>query len=346
MSEAKPKVTVVVPLYNTQRYISETLQSIAAQSFKDYEVVVVNDASTDNGPDIVQRAMQHDGRIRLVTQENRGLAGARNSGIRNARGTYVALLDADDLWHPEKLARHVAHLDADPSVGVSFSPSRFIDDDGNDMGFGQRPQLTGITAEDVFCRNPVGNGSAPVLRRRALDDIEFTIDAPEGTRRCWFDESFRQSEDIECWSRMASLTKWRFEGLDQELTYYRVSTGGLSANVERQFETWCRMRDKIDGINPALVARCGKRSEAYQHRYLARRLAVGGDGRKAFATAMKALQLYPRLLIEEPARTAATLGLSAVLALLPQDAGKAASRRLVSRGKGTPVQHAMGAQTQ
>ncbi len=329
MSEKAPKVTVVVPLYNTQRYIAQTLQSIAAQSFTDYEVVVVNDASTDGGPDIVQRHMQHDGRIRMVTQENRGLAGARNTGIRNARGTYVALLDADDLWHPEKLAKHVAHLDADSSVGVSYSPSRFIDDDGNDMGFGQRPRLTDITAEDVFCRNPVGNGSAPVLRRRALDDIEFTIDAPEGKRRCWFDESFRQSEDIECWSRIASLTSWRFEGLAQELTFYRVSAGGLSANVERQFETWCRMRDKIDAINPALVARCGKRSEAYQRRYLARRLAVSGDGPKALATTVKALRLYPRILIEEPARTVATLGLSAALSILPHGARPAALRTLV-----------------
>ena len=329
MSETHPKVTVVVPLYNTQRYIAETLRSIAAQSFTDYEVVVVNDASTDAGPSIVEAAMQHDARIRMVTQENRGLAGARNTGIRHARGTYVAFLDADDLWHPEKLAMHAAHLDAKTDVGVSFSASRFIDDDGNDMGLGQRPQLAGITAEDVFCRNPVGNGSAPVIRRTLLDDIEFTIDAVEGARSCWFDESFRQSEDIECWSRIASLTNWRFEGLAQELTLYRVSTGGLSANVERQFETWCRMRDKINAINPALVARCGNRSEAYQHRYLARRLAVGGDGRKALSTALKSLRLYPRILVEEPARTAATLGLSAVLAVLPRGARATALRKLV-----------------
>lgn len=344
MCETKPKVSVVVPLYNTQRYIAQTLQSIAAQSFTGYEVVVVNDASTDAGPAIVQAAMEKDSRIRMVTQENRGLAGARNTGIRNARGTYIALLDADDLWHADKLALHVAHLDANPDVGVSFSASRFIDDDGNDMGFGQRPQLTGITAEDIFCRNPVGNGSAPVIRRSALDGIEFAIDAPEGVRSCWFDESFRQSEDIECWSRMASLTNWRFEGLAPELTYYRVSTGGLSANVERQFETWCRMRDKIDTINPVLVARCGKRSEAYQHRYLARRLAVGGNCRKALATALAALRLYPRILLEEPKRTVATLGFAAALTMLPQSARQTALRRLAG-GHGTLAQPAVGAST-
>lgn len=333
MSETAPKVTVVVPLYNTQRYIAQTLASIAAQTFTDYEVVVVNDASTDDGPQIVRRIMAQDARVRMVTQENRGLAGARNSGIRAARGTYIALLDADDLWHPEKLAKHVAHLDANIDVGVSFCPSRFIDDDGRDMGFGQQPQLKGIGAQDVFCRNPVGNGSAAVIRRAALDEVEFHIAAPEGTRTCWFDETFRQSEDIELWSRIAALTNWRFEGIAETLTYYRVSTGGLSANVEKQFETWCRMRDKLQGLAPDLVAACGTRSEAYQRRYLARRLAIGGDGRKAMRNTWASIKLYPRMLIEEPSRTIATLGLSSVLATLPKSAGAMASRLLVQRGK-------------
>lgn len=331
MSELCPKVTVVVPLYNTERYIAQTLASIAAQTFGGYEVVVVNDASTDKGPEIVSVFMKNDPRIRMVTQENRGLAGARNSGIRHARGTYIALLDADDLWHEEKLARHVAHLDANPEVGVSYAASRFIDDDGHDMGFGQEPQLHDIDAEHIFCRNPVGNGSAAVIRRAALDDIAFQVEASEGLRTCWFDESFRQSEDIELWSRMAALTRWRFEGIPGPLTFYRVSTGGLSANVEKQFETWCRMRDKIAGLAPALVKACGRRSEAYQRRYLARRLAIGGNGRKALKVALHAVAIYPRILVEEPSRTLSTLGFSGVLATLPGNLGFKASQRLIQR---------------
>lgn len=336
MSEM-PKVTVVVPLYNTERYIAQTLNSILSQTFSDFEVVVVDDASTDNGPEVVRVFMKNDARIRMVTQENRGLAGARNSGIRAARGQYIALLDADDLWQPEKLAQHVAHLDAAADVGVSYCPSRFIDDDGADMGFGQQPQLRDITPEHIFCRNPVGNGSAAVIRRSALDDIAFEIDAAEGRRICWFDESFRQSEDIELWSRLAALTDWRFEGISPTLTLYRVSTGGLSANVEKQFETWCRMRDKIQGLAPELVASCGRRSEAYQRRYLARRLAIGGHGRKAAKVAFGAVVRYPQLLIEEPSRTIATLGLSSALAFLPANLGLKACRRLVHRNRAAPA---------
>lgn len=332
MLDRTPVVTVVVPLYNTERYIDETLRSIAAQTFTDYEVVVVNDASTDNGPAIVERWMANDARIRMVTQDNRGLAGARNGGIRAARGEYIALLDADDLWLPMKLERHVAHLDANPSVGVSFAPSRFIDGDSKALSMAQTPRLKDIDAAHVFCRNPVGNGSAAVIRRRALDDIAFVIAAPEGPRTCWFDETFRQSEDIELWCRIAATTRWRFEGVPEALTLYRVSTGGLSANVEKQFETWSRMRDKLAGIAPAFVGRHGRRSEAYQRRYLARRLVMNGEGTKSLSYAVQALRLYPRLLIEEPGRTLATLLAAGGLAVLPQSISKAAPA-LMSRGQ-------------
>ncbi len=108
-------------------------------------------------------------------------------------------------------------------------------------------------------------------------------------------------------------------------------------HVEKQFETWCRMRDKIASLAPALVESCGKRSEAYQRRYLARRLAIGGQGRKAVTVAFRAVSIYPRILIEEPSRTIATIGLSSVLAALPASLGLKASKRLIKGAKSTPV---------
>lgn len=317
MVEQRPVFTVVVPLYNAERYIAATLDSVLAQSFADYEVVVVNDASTDGGPAIVERYMARDARVRMVVQENRGLAGARNSGIRAARGKYIALIDADDLWLPEKLALHVRHLDASPDVGLSFAPSLFIDERGAALGLAQTPKLTGIDSEHVFCRNPVGNGSAAVLRRAALDDVAFEIDAPEGRRTCWFDESFRQSEDIELWTRLAATTRWRIEGIAPALTLYRVNDGGLSANVEKQLATWRRFRDKLQGIAPALVAAAGRRSEAYQLRYLARRAAISGQGALGLRLVLGGLASYPAMLREEPKRTVLTLGFAAAATVLP-----------------------------
>ena len=183
-----PVVSVVIPLYQTERFIALSLGSVLAQTFKDFEVIVVDDGSSDKGPEIARAT--GDPRVRVITQVNRGLAGARNTGIREARGSYIAFLDADDLWLLTKLDEHVKLLQSAADIGLTFSASELIDDDGKSIGLVQRPSNEGFTPEHVFCRNPVGNGSAAVLRRAALDEISFW-DADLG-RASWFDESFRQ----------------------------------------------------------------------------------------------------------------------------------------------------------
>lgn len=309
-----PRVSVVVPLYQTERYIAAALASVLAQTFRDFEVIVVDDGSHDRGPEIA--ASTADARVRIVRQENRGLAGARNTGIRNAHADIVALIDADDLWEPTKLARHVACLDADPQLDVSFSASRLIDEDGRDVGLVQSPLDRTLADHEFFCRNPVGNGSAPVIRKRALDRIAF-LDKERGYE-CWFDESFRQSEDIECWMRMKA-SGCRFAYVDAALTLYRVNSGGLSANVSAQLATWRRFRDKVGTYAPDLVARYGRRAEAYQLRYLARRAVRSADRHQALDLAMRAVRLHPRTLIEEPARTVSTLCAAMAKRWLPRN---------------------------
>ncbi len=318
MAENPPQISVVIPLYNAERYIGEALDSILAQSFHDFEVIVVNDDSTDAGPSIVRDYAGRDRRISMVTQENRGLAGARNTGIRHARGTYIALLDADDAFEPDKLARHFAHLESRPQVGVSFAASRFMDDDSQLMRAVQQPKLMAITPEHIFCRNPVGNGSAAVLRRAMLADLTFQPPDMHHDDLCWFDETFRQSEDIEMWCRIAVTTDWRFEGIAGVLTRYRVNTSGLSADVEQQFASWQRFKSKLATLAPALVERYGAQAEAFQRRYLARRAALAGDGRKALRLGLGAVAVSPSILITEPKRTVATLILGTLATVLPR----------------------------
>ncbi len=308
-----PHVTVVIPLYQTQDYIGTALASVLAQTYRDFEVIVVDDGSSDFGPTIARNT--GDARVRVVTQANRGLAGARNTGIRHATGDLVALLDADDLWTPDKLARHVAHFAADQALDVSYSASRLIDETGRDLGLTQAPRDASLENADFFCRNPVGNGSAPVIHRRALRAIEF-FDASLG-RPCWFDESFRQSEDIECWLRLKAKAGCRFGYLDAALTLYRVNSGGLSANVEAQLASWRRFRDKVASYAPELVAAHGARAEAYQLRYLARRAVRSDDRTAALTLAVGAIRLWPRTIIEEPSRTLATIAAAAAKAVLP-----------------------------
>lgn len=309
-----PRVSVVVPLYQTERYIGEALASVLAQTFSDFEVLVIDDGSTDRGPDIARAT--GDARVRVISQTNRGLAGARNRGIAEARGELIALLDADDRWHVDKLALHVALLDQRPEVGLTYSASRMIDDGGADLGHTQWPSRATALAADVLCRNPVGNGSAPVLRRAALDAIAFCDAAFD--RVCWFDESFRQSEDIECWTRLAATTQWQLALVPSVLTDYRVSAAGLSANTARQLETWRRFRAKVKSYAPALEAAHGDLAEAFQLRYLARRAVSSGDGRAALALLTEGLRRSPAMAWQEPARTAVTITAAMVLAVLPQ----------------------------
>jgi hypothetical protein len=286
---------------------------VLAQTYDDFEVIVVDDGSRDRGPEIARAT--NDRRVRVVTQINRGLAGARNTGIRGARGTYIALLDADDRWHREKLARHVALLDARPDVGLSYSASRLIGDNGEDLGLTQWPQRRSASAADVFCRNPVGNGSAPVLRRAALDHIAFWDEALG--RTCWFDEGFRQSEDIECWTRIVTTTQWQLALVPFALTDYRVNSAGLSANTGQQLETWQRFRAKVRGYAPALEAAHGDLAEAFQLRYLARRAIKGGASRDALQLMLQSLMIAPAILAVEPARTMVTLGASLAGVAMP-----------------------------
>ncbi len=300
---AAPVASIVVPAFNAAATIAETLSSLLRQTFGDFELIVVDDGSRDRTREIV--AGFADPRIRLITQANRGLAGAHNTGIAAARGEFIGFCDADDLWMPEKLELHVAHLRRAPDVGISFAGSMMIDAAGRRLPVAQRPKLTGITAVDVFLRNPIGNGSAAVIRRAAFEAIAYRP-LDETDRDWWFDETFRQSDDIEGWLRFAVTTDWRIEGIPGLLTAYRIHTGGLSADVEKQFATWLRMRDKIAALAPDLVRRHGAAATAFQLRYLARRAVSLGDGATAARLSRAALATSVRPLVQEPVKTLVT----------------------------------------
>lgn len=320
-----PTASIVVPAYNAAATIAETLDSLLAQRFEDFEIIVVDDGSTDGTGAVVTRYA--DPRLHCLRQRNRGLAGAHNTGIAHARGRYIAFCDADDLWEPEKLGLHIAHLDARPGVGISFSGSRLIDDQGRPLGLAQAPKLRRLTARDVLLRNPIGNGSTPVMRRAALDAIAWR---PAGeTRDWWFDEEFRQSDDIEGWARFALTTDWEIEGIPGLLTRYRVNPGGLSANLAPQLETWERMLAKIERIAPAFVSRHGADARAYQLRYLARRAVANRDGMQAFALMRRSIASSRLPLLAEPVKSLTTLGAAVLLRIAGADLFARAERSLL-----------------
>lgn len=310
-----PTVSVIMPVYNVEPYVAEAIQSVLAQKFTDFELIIVDDGGQD-GSMAICRGFD-DSRIRIVAQANRGLAGARNSGIAAARGRFIALLDSDDRWHVDKLMLHVIHLEANGHVDVSYAGSQMVNHAGEPLTVAMRPQLLGVKPADILRRNPVGNGSAAVIRRSALDLAAFRH-PDDASRTCWFDESFRQSEDIELWLRLSAQHGCIFEGIEGLLTDYRIIGGGLSANVVRQFESWERAVAKATVYAPQLIRRHGRAARGYQLRYLARRAVQLADGPFAVSLLCQAVSLYPKMIIFEPRKTLMTIIATAAARLLPE----------------------------
>lgn len=310
-----PLVSVVIPVYNVEKYVSQCIKSVLEQTYESLEIIVVNDASPDNSMALVSKF--DDPRIKVVNQENRGLAGARNTGIREATGKYVALLDSDDFWQRNKIQKHVHQLESMQDIGVSFSASMFVNEDGNETGRLQKPlRSDGFTPQHIFCRNPIGNGSAPVIRKSIFDAICFQTD--ETVYDQYFNERMRQSEDIECWVRIALKTKCAFGYIDQPLTYYRLNGGGLSANVDKQLASWEYFVDQLNVYAPDFATQHAALARAYQYRYLARRLILEGSTLRATRLMVKAINSHLGILWFEPTRSWTTLVACLVLSLIPK----------------------------
>ena len=308
-------VSVIIPVYNVEKYIAQTIQSVLKQTYSRFELLIIDDGSPDRSIEICQQFA--DPRITIISQPNRGLAGARNTGIRHAQGDYLAFLDGDDLWEPEKLAQHIEHLEHAPQVGVSFSRSALIDESGDRLGTYLMPQLQNITVPCLLRGSPIGNGSAAVIRRAVFDEIKFADNLYGTTEDFYFDEQFRRSEDMECWLRIAILTAWQIEGIPEALTLYRVNTQGLSANFLKQLESWERVLDKLRAIAPAEIAPWEDMAMAYELRYLARS-AIRIKSAEAVNLINRALFTYWRILVEEPRRTGLTLVAAYLLRFTPK----------------------------
>ena len=320
-----PLASIIVPAFNVAKTLPSTLNTLITQTFSNYEIIVINDGSTDSTAALL-RDYADLPRFRIITQRNRGLSGARNTGINAAHGEFIGFCDADDLWLPEKLAIHVAHLQSAPNIGVSYSGSALIDAKGAPLGIAQKPRLKNITPAHIFKRNPIGNGSAPVIRKAVFDAIAHRPTS-EKTRDWYFDETFRQSEDIECWLRIALTTNWHFEGINKNLTHYRIHAASLSTAIDLQLASWERMVMKLAIIAPDFFARNAKSARAYQLRYLARRAIINQDPQQALDLLAQSFAQSWQPFWQEPQKSISTI--SALLIL--QFAGPSALNAIMAR---------------
>ncbi len=261
-----PKVSVIVPAYNVRSYIEDALVSLERQSLQEFEVIIVDDGSTDGTAEVVKPFVVRDSRFQLLQKQNGGLSQARNYGIRHARADYIALLDSDDAYEPDKLATHVARLDSAPEVGVVYSASRAIREDG-------RPTFMRLSGKPVrsdpllalLCKNFIGHGSNAVFRRSIFDEVGE------------FDEALRSSEDVDFWLRIAATQRWRFHREPRVLCCYRVRPSGLSFNVVQMQRCCEQVIEAAYRRSPELVEPVLPTAHAYMYRYLARLSLTTGD---------------------------------------------------------------------
>ncbi len=310
------RVSIILPLYKSERYIRETIDSVLAQTHEDWELIVVDDGSPDDSGDIVRT--YGDPRIALHTRKNTGPCRARNFGIAQATGDFIGFIDHDDIWLPQKLEKHLAHLARNPDVGVSYGPSEFIDADGAPLGLYQVPKLEDVDAREILCRNPVGNGSVPIIRRELMEAVKFQAERDGKPEWMYFDDDAARWEDVELWLRMATTTDWKFEGIPECLTLYRIVPDSIAGTPDTKQAAFEHGLQRVRRYAPDLIDRHGAAGRAYHLRFLARRLIEAGNGKGAVLYMQRALKAWPGILREDPRRTLMSLAGAYALRLLPR----------------------------
>lgn len=261
MSNSTPLVSVIVPAYNAENYISEAIGSVRNQTWQKWELIVVNDGSTDSTETIVASFCKKDPRIRLITQPNRKLAKARNAGMSGACGEFIAFLDADDTWQPAKLEWQIRAW-RDTGADVVFTnafhfpenlpnlPTRLF---GAITGFLSGPQMF----EELFPRNAIPVSSVVLHRVGPARDCRFDEDP-----------AIRGLEDYEMWLQLSSRGA-SFFGMKEKLVGYRHHAGQMSGRIMPMLRSAMAVRRKYRaiaqqaGISIALQDRIDFRDMAY-----------------------------------------------------------------------------------
>jgi glycosyltransferase involved in cell wall biosynthesis len=264
-----PTVSVVIPAYNAAKHISRTLLSLQAQTFGDFEALLVDDGSTDATADVVAEAAGRDRRIRLIQQSNGGVAAARNRGLAAARGRYFANLDADDLWRPEFLASTVAALEqAGSGAALAFARSRWIGPDDRPLEDDPDFHASEVDYRELLLRNPIGNGSASLMRTaevRALGGYDEALV-----------RDFGNGEDWRLSLQLAQLGD--VVTVDEPLVHYRISPASSSHAVEDAAKAACRVISSCAAERPRLPLRDYWAARSLSLLWLARRARSQGRG--------------------------------------------------------------------
>ncbi|HFR4186932.1 glycosyltransferase family A protein [Bacillus cereus] len=248
MMEQTQLVSVIVPLYNAEKYIEETMESILNQTYKNIEIVIVDDGSKDQSSSIVKNLKKkYPEQIKYILQENQGVSVARNTGIENASGEYISFLDSDDLWHPTKIEKQIESMHKNNMNACYCGYMNFYEETGekveNKTNFVKGNMTKAFLTHQVFAQT-----STWIFKKSIVMDhtIHFTPGCSWG-------------EDLEFLFKLMSVTNVCY--VDEYLTYYRILSGGnLSSNYKdyelkttKELEVFNRMKDWVHNKSKDLI---------------------------------------------------------------------------------------------
>jgi glycosyltransferase involved in cell wall biosynthesis len=245
-----PLVSVVTTVYNAESFLEFTLCSLLAQTFKDFEAIVIDDGSTDGSADIVQRLADKDARIRLIRQANQGYSRAVNTGLSAARGPLIAFLDHDDLWRPEKLQRQVERLEQDPLAGLVSCYSALLDDKQCCSGWRFGSHASGSVYRRMRFCDLVAGGSVPLVRREAIERAGNVDASP----------AIQGRSDWDMWLRLSRHC--RFTMVEEILVGYVRRPTNYSTDYQRMIQAGAAVLVKAAAEDPELDGHTLQRARA------------------------------------------------------------------------------------
>lgn len=233
-----PTVSAIIASYNYANYLPLAIESCLEQTFRDLEVVVVDDGSLDHTPQVMEQ-YRGEPRVRYIRTSNAGQPAAENLGIRLAQGRFIAFLDADDIWLPHKIKQQMEQFQRTPAAGVVYARRRLIDPQGRELKMPARPCYRGYIAEQMFRDNFICFSSS-MVRREVFESVGF------------FNEEYRHASDYDFWLRVA--TCWSFEFVDEPLVFYRKGHPNLTSNGDKQMRTALLIMERFAALHPGVVS--------------------------------------------------------------------------------------------
>ena len=250
-----PEFSIITPVYNGGVYLFRTIRSVLRQTCSDFELILVDDGSTDDALEKVKDFC--DSRVRILRQSNHGASHACNTGLAAARGLNVALIDQDDLWAPEMLACHRDSLSANDDIDLTFTWSCYIGESDEELGLPIRRWHGRIAFDQLFITNVIGNTSSVAIRRSAME------------RAGGFDVRLRYTYDLDLFLRVLRLRPANALAIPKVLAFYRRHADQMSRNWRGLQKDWQALVQKHRMLAPETVARLEPRANLNMYRYFA-----------------------------------------------------------------------------